>query len=133
MKNFFGKPLENSESAVLILLGMGGSGKTKLAIDFCKQGQAENRFDAIFWMDATSPKTLAQSYNEIAREIYGMEQSFQDENKLIASVIRTIRSWTMPWLMVFDNYDLPSSFNETGKAMLEYWPSTGYGSVLFSS
>jgi hypothetical protein len=74
IKDSFRKAFEkSSESAVVVLLGMGGSGKTQLAIDFCKRGEAKGRYEAILWVDATNPKTLAQSYAEIAKTIYGTE------------------------------------------------------------
>jgi hypothetical protein len=122
-----------SEPPVVILLGMGGSGETQLALAYCQAGKVNQTFNAIFWVGASNPITLAQSYALISENIHGRKQDFTDSKEMILSVVRNIESWTCSWLMMFDNFDRPSIFQETGNFMREYWPDSGRGAALFIS
>ena len=54
---------------VSVLLGMGGQGKTQLALEYCRTARDEGRFKTIFWLNASSPGTLSGSYDRIAAKI----------------------------------------------------------------
>jgi hypothetical protein len=49
----------------VVLLGMGGQGKTQLALEYCHMARTSETYQAIFWIDAylllLSPKGLKQS------------------------------------------------------------------------
>lgn len=115
---------------VTILFGMGGAGKTQLALKYCREAEARKQYDSIFWVDASSPSTVSRSFDEIAAKIYGAEQEFSHPDATIASVKRTLRQSGMTWLMVFDNFDRPEAFL---KPMSSYWPDAAPGAILFTS
>ena len=53
---------------VVVLLGIGGCGKSQLALEYCQQSENDKSYSAIFWIDAMSPTTIEQSLNALAQE-----------------------------------------------------------------
>lgn len=41
----------------VVLLGMGGAGKTQVALEVCRLAKEDGRFEAVIWVDASSPKS----------------------------------------------------------------------------
>jgi hypothetical protein len=58
---------KRQELKAFALCGMGGIGKTELAIQYVFTRQ--NKFDAIFWIYADTVRKLATAFNEIAQEL----------------------------------------------------------------
>ena len=116
----------------VVLLAMGGAGKTQLALDVCRQAEQSSRFGAIIWVDASSPKSVTQSYKITAQKIL-KHQSYNvdDEDTIRFEVQNTLRNWDGQWLMVFDNYDNPPAFQ--GHSIGDYIPSGKSGRILFTS
>ena len=42
---------------------------------------------------------------------------------------KTLTSWTVPWLMVFDNYDNPDTFPN----IQDFIPQSEFGAILITS
>ncbi|KAI9707067.1 MAG: hypothetical protein M1836_000027 [Candelina mexicana] len=99
-----------SRPITLVLKGMGGQGKTQLALEFCRRAHETNRISSIFWVDATSEIRVRK----------GLEKIFH--------VITPSHEQTS-WLMVFDNYDDLSGFPN----IRDYMPSGAKGSLLVTS
>ncbi len=126
------------------LCGMGGSGKTEIAIEFASR--YPNCFDAIFWIRADEIAKLDDSFQEISLKL-GLED--QDECKSHVVTRSLVKGWLSnpqkldvagmedfnstassfsaeaTWLLIFDNADDPS-------VLTDHWPQ-GNGSVLVTS
>jgi tetratricopeptide (TPR) repeat protein len=112
--------LQNASSEpIVILQGMGGSGKTQLALKCCQMAQ-NRRFIGTLWINASSPSTVMQSYRSILRLFFTTEGA-EDEVSTISQVRRQIEQSDGKWLLVFDNYDNPKAF--TKKGIRDYFPS----------
>lgn len=124
--------LDRSSSRTVVLLGMGGSGKTQLALELCQQAEENFGFMAAVWIDASSPDSVIQSYKLIAQKITngGFYGDIESENA-ISFVQDVIQKWKYRWLMVFDNYDTPNAFRD--KDIRSYIPSGMNRHVLFTS
>ena len=120
-----------SQSRRVVLLGTGGSGKTQLALEFCRQAEKIMGFTAVFWIDASSPTSVLQSYNDIARSLSKDGSDKGDSKALVALFQRTLRNWTSRWLVVFDNFDNPKAFES--QDISNYIPAGETGSILFTS
>lgn len=64
----------------VILLGMGGQGKTQLALEYCHMARTSETYQAIFWIDAylllLSPKRLKQSLQRfLTRDVCSLVSS----------------------------------------------------------
>ena len=116
---------------VVVLIGTGGCGKSQLALDYCRQSQTDGRFTAIFWVDASSPNTVAQSYTTIAVAISKANVDTTDAAANIRLVKDIISTWTTAWPLVFDNFDEPKAFSE--KPMQDYFPQGKKGIIIFTS
>jgi len=122
--------MDQSSQRSVVLYGIGGSGKTQLAIQCCHQAE-EKGFIAALWIDASSPATVEDSYRIIAKIIIKSFPDTEDIQALISLTQNTIRSWSQRWLMVFDNYDNPKRFQQ--KRIKEYIPGGKSGCILFTS
>ncbi|MCJ1277339.1 hypothetical protein MMC21_005151 [Puttea exsequens] len=120
-----------TEATSVVLLGMGGSGKTQLALECCRRAEADPSFTAVIWIDASSPATVAQSYSTIALKIHGGPQSISDVEENIANVERTLQQQKGKWFIVLDNFDNPKDFQEHN--IQYYIPKAANGRVLFTS
>ena len=123
--------LNHTSSRTIVLLGMGGSGKTQLALEFCRQAEESLGFMAIIWIDASSPASVAQSYKIIAKSISKDRQDDVESDVTISLVHNALRGWKERWLVVFDNYDNPKAFQSQG--IRHYIPSGNSGCILFTS
>jgi hypothetical protein len=113
---------------VFVLLGMGGCGKSQLALEYCHQAEHNGIYSAIFWIDATSPTTAQQSFTTAAQAMSKPNFSVADDEGNLQFVRNTLSTWHGKWLLVFDNFDDPMSFSN--KSIKEYFPQGGQGSVL---
>src|SRR5438045_7117158 len=118
-----------SHLKMFVLNGMGGSGKTQLAL-WCCRNASEKGFMATFWINASSPATVLQSYRSILNIIHSRNGIASNDSEATSLVRNIIQNWTKPWLIVFDNYDSPTAFKS--QSIREYIPS-GHGHILFTS
>jgi len=51
------------------LQGMGGCGKSQLALEYCQRSREDKIFSTILWIDSTSPNTLHQSFTNVAKNM----------------------------------------------------------------
>jgi tetratricopeptide (TPR) repeat protein len=110
---------------------MGGCGKSQLALDFCQRAHAEGRFTAIFWIDASSPNTVAQSYTNIAQVISKVKVNPANSEANIHLVKNIISTRTTAWLLVFDNFDEPKAFSQN--PLKGYFPQGNKGLIVLTS
>ncbi len=126
-----GQFLGHVSDKIVILLGMGGSGKTQLALEFCRQAQEDLGFMDVFWINASSPISVIESYKAVAKRLSKSQQDDADSEHVISLVQDTLRAWEQPWLFVFDNYDNPKAFEPT--SIHYYIPKGKQRRVLFTS
>ncbi|PSK46438.1 Coatomer subunit beta' [Elsinoe australis] len=123
------------------ICGPGGMGKTQLATEYV--AKYENKYDAIFWVDASRTSTLAEQFSRIAVKLgLVLEGSPDARDHYLARehvkgwLAKPVRSYNksdtaspqeVPWLVVFDNVEQP-------QALLDYWPTgSSNGSILVTS
>lgn len=95
------------QPAVVVLTAVGGQGKTQIALEFCHESVSS--FNAIFWIDASSRTSATRSFENIAPKIASSRQSFSDPTSFVKE---SLRDWPLPWLLIFDNYDDPRTFDD---------------------
>ena len=128
------------DQRIAIISGLGGMGKTQLAITFAQQNKSE--YTTIVWLDANSETTLRQSIARFAvrlrpksAESQGSAQE-QEEQR-----ISDFRAWlsdveNSKWLLIFDNHDNPkigSQSNSDAYNVKQYFPHSAQGSILITT
>lgn len=130
---FFGRTAEEQDSVDendsnssdrqrrAVLYGLGGIGKTQIALKFAEDKR--DRFDSIFWIDASSTETVEQCFQDVAlllRLPVGNNDTFIRSVKHRLAQMRNKR-----WLMIFDNADDIS--------LVPYLPQGNHGCILITT
>ncbi|MFC6089907.1 FxSxx-COOH system tetratricopeptide repeat protein [Saccharothrix lopnurensis] len=121
--------VRGSTAAVLpeALHGMGGVGKSQLAIEYAYRNRA--KFDVVWWIPAERSVKIVDSLVELGQRL---ELNVGSEaNVAVQQVLDALRSGNHPkvpanWLLIFDNADSPG-------AVQRYLPTGGTGRILVTS
>jgi hypothetical protein len=130
---------------VFVLYGLGGIGKTQLAVEFARRHY--RKFSSVFWLDSRTEDSLKQSIATCASRI--PEGQIAESSRAysatsagdVNAVVRDVMSWlsqpdNMDWLIIFDNVDRergganadPNAYDVT-----RYLPGADHGSVLITT
>ncbi|KAK5047292.1 hypothetical protein LTR84_006814 [Exophiala bonariae] len=117
-----------SSRKVLVLGGMGGIGKTQLAIFFAKQHRTE--YSSVFWLNATSEVSLKMSMRKVAYRLLPPEVARKlDDEQIYIRVSNWLSEHdNAQWLVIFDNYDNPDEYS-----LMNYLPFVAHGSVIITT
>jgi predicted ATPase len=128
MENILLSHSNYSTRKVLILGGMGGIGKTQLAINYAKRYRTS--YSSVFWLNATSESTLNSSLRDMANRILPPETVGKlDDDQLRIQVSNWLSELdNTRWLLILDNYDDPHQYNLT-----KYYPSVAHGSIIITT
>lgn len=127
----------------VVLHGLGGIGKTQLAIAYAKEHK-EN-YSAIFWLNIKDEDSLKQSFANVAKQILRAYPSARwlgtVDMKNLDDVIDAVKAWLgLPyntrWLVIYDNYDNPRLVSNKDPAAVDitkFLPEVYQGSVLVTT
>ncbi|MGP3984793.1 FxSxx-COOH system tetratricopeptide repeat protein [Streptomyces sp. KR80] len=104
--------------------GMGGVGKTQLAIEYAYRHQSE--FDIVWWIPAERPGQIGQALVELAQRL-GLVTTTEANiaGPAVREALREGRPYSR-WLLIFDNADNPEQVRH-------YFPHGGSGTILVTS
>jgi tetratricopeptide (TPR) repeat protein len=119
--------------------GLGGVGKTQVALEIAYRIQETRPECSIFWIPATNVETLEQTCLKIAEQLAlpGLEEERADARKLLKGYLCDGNAGQ--WLLIFDNADdINMWFGQTEAntepcSLSEYIPWSKTGSVLFTT
>ncbi|MDW4905631.1 FxSxx-COOH system tetratricopeptide repeat protein [Streptomyces sp. ADMS] len=118
--------LREKATAVLphALHGMGGVGKSLLAVEYLYRRMAE--YDVVWWISAERTTQISLSLVELAPRL-GLPPS-SDSSSTVAAVLETLRIGVpyTNWLLVFDNAESPETVRQ-------FFPAGGPGNILITS
>jgi hypothetical protein len=134
------QPANAQSRKIAILHGLGGMGKTQLAIRFARDHRKE--FTAIFWLNGKDRGTLLQSLSSVLPRLSG--QSWNNEvinDEEVEQRARRVLQWlalegNSRWLIILDNIDQYSPMdNAVGDAydIGEFFPAADHGSILITT
>ncbi|KAK0622757.1 P-loop containing nucleoside triphosphate hydrolase protein [Immersiella caudata] len=118
------------------VVGLGGVGKTQLALQLAYWAKEHQPKFSIFWAPALSDATFDQAYTEIAKKLPIQEV---DRSKSPKESVRQYLSSEAagPWLLVVDNADdmglLFGSSPERRGGIIQYIPASENGLVLLTT
>ena len=130
---------------ICVLHGLGGIGKTQLAIEFARKYR--QNYSSVFWIDGSSKEKLKQSIANIAKQLPRhqlLERAklyTQNSHEELDGAVEDVLSWfsqlsNEQWLLIYDNVDReisaetddPEAFN-----LREYLPEADHGYILITS
>ncbi|WP_371646904.1 FxSxx-COOH system tetratricopeptide repeat protein [Streptomyces mirabilis] len=118
--------LREKATAVLphTLHGMGGVGKSLLAVEYLYRRMAE--YDVVWWISAERTAQISLSLVELAPRL-GLPTG-SDVSSTVASVLEALRIGApyANWILVFDNAESPESVRQ-------FFPAGGPGNILVTS
>ena len=84
------------------LHGLGGIGKTQLALEYAYRHALEYR--AVFWVEAETSETVVSSLLHSAEVLQLSEREVPDQQRMVQAVQRWLSSHS-GWLLIWDNLD----------------------------
>ncbi|RYP23415.1 hypothetical protein DL765_001120 [Monosporascus sp. GIB2] len=128
------------------LVGLGGVGKSQLAVEYSYRTRERSPDTWVFWVPASSPARFQEGYRKIAEraKLPGWDQSNVD-------ILRLVYTWLSHeengrWVMIIDNADDLNVFSSSGRGkgkedsgfnagapLLEFLPQSPNGSILITS
>ena len=134
------QPTDSRSRKVAILHGLGGMGKTQLAIRFARDRKHD--FTAIFWLSGKSQGTLLQSLSSILPRLPGQtKKNGAINDQEVEQRARNVLQWlalkgNSRWLLIFDNIDQSSPVNgavDDAYDIEDFFPTTDQGSILITT
>lgn len=107
--------------------GLGGIGKTQIAIEFAYRSRDQGHYTHTLWVNAVSEETMVASFKAIAELLPSFSAKDEtDHQKLVEAVKRWLERCEQRWLLIFDNADDLS-------LVKNYLPQQINGSVLLTT
>lgn len=103
--------------------GLGGIGKTQIAMEYAYQHLSEYRY--VFWLGAETEATLFKSLGEVAA-ILDLPQRHEKEKAVLLAAVRSWFESHDSWLLIFDNA-------EDAASVQSYLPRTDAGRVIITT
>ncbi|KAI0420494.1 hypothetical protein F5X98DRAFT_29554 [Xylaria grammica] len=144
---------EHSRLDLVVLQGIGGIGKTELALEYAYSHQKS--YSSVFWVDCSTENSARHSFLQIAnrlwryyvgkaiepaaldrlglQEVFGKEAYNMTSNGRALKAVEAVKNWfaensNRDWLLIFDNLDDPETVN-----IMDYIPRTAWGSIIITS
>jgi NB-ARC domain len=119
---------KSPDRRVLVLGGMGGIGKTQLAISYAKQHR--DSYSSAFWLNAASEATMNSSLRVVANRILlPATVGKLDDDQLRIEVLNWLSELeNFRWLLILDNHNDPDGYK-----IQEYFPFVAHGSIIITT
>ncbi|KAK3329565.1 hypothetical protein B0H66DRAFT_526949 [Apodospora peruviana] len=102
-----------------LLYGLPGVGKTQIALKFRQMMEKEDRFQRLFFVDATDIATVEESYGRVAAEL-GLSEA-----NAVPQVLNWMTTIRMEWLLILDNCG--------DQDLSRFLPNSDRGNVIYTS
>ncbi|KAI1334250.1 kinesin light chain [Xylariaceae sp. FL0016] len=139
-----GALVSDGSRRIVTLQGLGGLGKTQLAIEYAKHHRDDH--SATFWINVKDETSVRQSFTRVARQILQQHPNasrlstldLQSDNE---EAIESVKAWlSLPgntrWLVVYDNYDNPrsaGSSDDSGIDIQRFLPTAHQGAIIITT
>ncbi|KAJ2965387.1 hypothetical protein NQ176_g10643 [Zarea fungicola] len=124
-----------AKASRIALMGMGGFGKSQIAVEVAYNVYQSSPEKSIFWIHGASQATIEESYRSIADSL-AIPHRHDPKNNILALV----RDWLQkddiaPWLMILDNADILEVYfkSEEEFPIAAYLPKRSNGQILITT
>ncbi|KAJ5813425.1 uncharacterized protein N7503_000175 [Penicillium pulvis] len=124
----------------IALVGLGGVGKSQLAIEYSYRVRSESPETWVFWVHASNAARFEQSFRDIAEQV-----KIPNRQDLKIDIFRLVENWLRnekrgKWILILDNVDDDDHFhmhppigNAATKPLLQYLPTSLPGYIIVTS
>lgn len=133
----------HSNRTYVVLYGLGGIGKTQLAIEYIRRHK--EKYTAIFWLNANDQNSLKLSFRDVAQQLL----KYRPSTSLLAGVdldnldqvVYAVKAWldlqkNTRWLMIYDNYDNPKTSGNLDRSAVDirqFLPQSDQGFIIITT
>lgn len=115
---------EVKEGRKQALVGLGGVGKTEMAIQYAYKYMRDYRI--VWWISAEQTSTIVAAYRELAKLISDLGNLDEASSQEIREIVRRWLERNDEWLLIFDNVQEPAHIRD-------YLPRVLRGHVIITS
>ncbi|KAJ6447148.1 coxI translation protein CYA5 [Purpureocillium lavendulum] len=115
--------LEPGTMKVLAIHGLGGVGKTQLALHYANT--SHKSYEVIAWIPAENQIKIVQALSHLATKL-GLSSEGEDDHQSVQKIRDWLNSAEKPFLLIFDNV-------EDADILDQIWPATSNASVLLTT
>ncbi|KAK7178572.1 hypothetical protein PSPO01_15389 [Paraphaeosphaeria sporulosa] len=120
----------------MTIYGLGGCGKSALALEFAYRALARHARRLVFWVPAMSHESFDLAFREIGTRL--RIPGVNDDDANVKQLVKETLSRSDNWLMIVDNADdsrvlLDSDSQKQSTRLIDYIPYSSAGSVLFTT
>ncbi|KAJ5510416.1 Tetratricopeptide-like helical [Penicillium expansum] len=123
----------------IALVGLGGVGKSQLAIEYSHQIRAQSPTTWVFWVHGSNESRFEQSFRDIADQV-----KIPGRRDPQINIFKLVENWFQDqkigkWICILDNVDddqllsMRNSTNASKKPLLGYIPRSQNGYVIITS
>jgi NB-ARC domain-containing protein len=124
----------NDQVRKMAITGLGGVGKTQIALEVAYQVRDRKPEFSIFWIPSKSIEMIEQTYMSIGKHL-GLQGTTPAEMKMLVKAHLSSEK-AGPWLLIVDNVDdmnIWLTSDGSSPALNTYLPQSKHGFVLFTS
>jgi tetratricopeptide (TPR) repeat protein/DNA-binding XRE family transcriptional regulator len=111
----------------IALIGLGGIGKTQIAVEYAYRVREQGTYTHTLWINAASQEALMASFTALADLLPDLPtRNETDQQKLVDAIKGWLEGCSQRWLLIFDNADDIS-------LLPAYMPRYGNGSILLTT
>ncbi|PGH04950.1 hypothetical protein GX51_03249 [Blastomyces parvus] len=119
----------------MAISGLGGVGKTQIALEVAFQVRDRNSDYSIFWIASTSAEAAQQGFMSVSESCGLRDVTPTNVKSRVKDYLNSQKS--RPWLLIFDNADEMNMWTGTGDssspALKSFVPQSENGFVLFTT
>ena len=110
-----------------VMKGLGGIGKTQIAVEYAYRSREQGEHTHILWINAASEEAIISSFQTLTAVLPDfVDRDEKNQRELITAIKRWLERCQESWLLIFDNADDLS-------LVQPYIPMQGQGSILLTT
>ncbi|KAH6612769.1 kinesin light chain [Boeremia exigua] len=129
---------DDQTTTMLAIVGLGGTGKSQLALEVAHRTRLKNKDCSVFWMDASDIDSISRSYASVARKLSvpGCDDDQADTKQVVKRCVAAISA--RQCLLIYDNVKgtalLPSdSYTREAADSADFLPLSELCSIIFTT
>ena len=145
IKNSLRPGVANTQRRILVLHGLGGTGKTQLSLAYARKHRDDHT--AIVWLNGQTQDSLKQSIAGVARSLPTnqlpgyVRNNLQQGSGELEEVIDEVLEWfgnpgNTQWLLIYDNVDRDASDqvqDPEAYDIRKFFPNSDHGSIIITT